>query len=472
VDIGLRGSIVDRRSSANAGRRQEERAPEDVAAQARRAAARVEASAAHFRLRPTPKLPGGGARAVRPAETIRRARPILTAIGVTRVAEVTGLDRVGVPNFMTVRPRDFDGGISYYNGKGTTRSAARAGAMMEAVERHGGERCDHPSVWATWAEIRRQGPAVDPVEIIVPGLEPYRRDRPVEWVAGFDLLARATTFVPLNAVLCPYEPSRGRALFYASTNGLASGNSLEEALAQALCEVAERDALSVAQAELELAPALDGVLGALGFASPARAGSFGERYPRIDRRGLPARAARVMRRFERAGLRVYLRDYTAVLGIPTIDCTLAEEQLDGSFRAHDGQGTHPDARVALLRALTEAAQSRVGFIQGGREDLPELRPRPVLDPDRLFGDGPSRPFRAVPSSPLPRVDDDVRFVLRRLRASGFTQAVAVDLTRPEVGLPVVRVVVPRAETWSVFHLHTERGTLGPRIEALIGRKRR
>jgi YcaO-like protein with predicted kinase domain len=55
---------------------------------------------------------------------------------------VTDLDRVGIPNFMAVRPHDRGPGISYYNGKGTTRADAYAGAMMEAIDRHAGERYD------------------------------------------------------------------------------------------------------------------------------------------------------------------------------------------------------------------------------------------------------------------------------------------------------------------------------------------
>ena len=77
----------------------------------------------------------GVERSVRPRATIRRARAVLDRIGVTRVADVTDLDRVGIPNFMTVRPHDLGPGISYYNGKGTTREQAHAGALMEAVER-------------------------------------------------------------------------------------------------------------------------------------------------------------------------------------------------------------------------------------------------------------------------------------------------------------------------------------------------
>jgi ribosomal protein S12 methylthiotransferase accessory factor len=88
----------------------------------------------------------GVERTVRPSVTIKRARRVLEAVGVTKVADVTDLDRVGIPNFMTVRPHDAAQGISYYSGKGTTRADAHAGALMEAIERHAGERYDGPIV--------------------------------------------------------------------------------------------------------------------------------------------------------------------------------------------------------------------------------------------------------------------------------------------------------------------------------------
>jgi ribosomal protein S12 methylthiotransferase accessory factor len=77
----------------------------------------------------------GVERSVKPNATIRRARAVFDTIGVTKVADVTDLARVGIPNFMTVRPHDRGPGISYYNGKGTTRADAYAGAMMEASRR-------------------------------------------------------------------------------------------------------------------------------------------------------------------------------------------------------------------------------------------------------------------------------------------------------------------------------------------------
>src|SRR5438477_1298280 len=130
-----------------------------------------------WELRRAPKYaPHGVVRTVPPAETIRRVTPLLDAIGVTRVAEVTGLDRVWIPNFTAVRPRELGEGISYYNGKGLTRLAAHAGALMEAFERQAAEFCDLPVVYGTFEDVQQRAAAVDPAEIIVPRTIDYRPD--------------------------------------------------------------------------------------------------------------------------------------------------------------------------------------------------------------------------------------------------------------------------------------------------------
>ena len=220
---------------------------------------------AHWHLEKTPKYSSKGVtRSVTPEVTIRRARAVLSLIGVTQVAEVTGLDRLGIPNFMTVRPRDLGPGISYYNGKGSTRADAYAGALMEAVERHAGEYCDYEVTVGTFEELGGADNAIDPREVIVPTVAEFRDEMALEWVTGFDLLRGRATAVPLNCVVCPYTPRQGEPLFYASTNGLASGNSLAEALCHALCEVIERDSMAISMAKSRIKPAIRDILAEIG----------------------------------------------------------------------------------------------------------------------------------------------------------------------------------------------------------------
>jgi ribosomal protein S12 methylthiotransferase accessory factor len=404
----------------------------------------------------------GVTRSVPPSATIRRARALMPQVGVTKVAEVTKLDRIGIPNFMTVRPRDLDPGISYYNGKGTTRADAHAGALMEAIERHAGESCDYAVRAGCYADLRRVHACVDPRDIHVPTTGEFDENTELEWIVGFDLLNRRETLTPLNCVISPYVPRSTRAVFYTSTNGLASGNTRLEALCHALCEIIERDASAVTMAKVRIKPAVTALLADLGFNS-ARDGT-GDGPPLVSLQGLPRPSAFLVGKLRRAGLKVYLRNLTSTAGIPTIDCTVVAKGPDGLCDAHGGTGTHPDARVALSRALTEAAQSRVACIQGGREDLPEIiTSGTAYDPDALFGAGEVIGFDEIHSHEHLYVNEDVEFLLDRMAKFDFKQIVAFDLTRPEVGIPVVRVVVPGSEAWTIFHLHTRRAALGGRV---------
>ena len=430
----------------------------------------IKASCRDWHFRPAPKFARCGVvRTVPPTETIRRVMPLMEIIGVTRVAEVTGLDRVGIHNFTSVRPRERGEGISYYNGKGLTRAAAHAGAMMEAIERYSGELCDLPVYYCTRDEMERRGPTVDPASIIVPRTKEYRQELSLEWVEGYDLFSLQPTYLPLNAVVFPYEPPAGRTVLYDSgTNGLASGNTLEEALCHALCEVIERDASAVSDARTDLAPAVSGALRRMGLAAPDANLPEGTSFSLIDLESLPRRALVLVRRLQRAGIVVYLRDITTTAGIATFDCVIVDRGPGGRPLAAGGTGTHPDARVAVTRALTEAAQSRIGYIQGGREDLVRIvRASPAVDPDRLYGGEKVRHFSSVASVEHANIDDDIRLLLERLRDEGFTKVIAVDLTRPEVGIPVIRVVIPGAEAWSTYVTHGRRGRFGTRVAAIL-----
>ncbi len=167
----------------------------------------------HWRPAPLSKYSRKGVvRCVPPSTTVRRATSVLKQAGITRIADVTHLDRVGIPNFISVRPLDLDPGISYYNGKGTTRDDAHAGAIMEGIERHAGEYCTYEVVVGSFNELRKHTPCVKPDEIIVPATTEYSDEMLIEWVCGYDLIQSRRTFVPLNAVICPYAPKTGPVL--------------------------------------------------------------------------------------------------------------------------------------------------------------------------------------------------------------------------------------------------------------------
>jgi ribosomal protein S12 methylthiotransferase accessory factor len=91
----------------------------------------------------------------------------------------------------------------------------------------------------------------------------------------------------------------------------------------------------------------------------------------------------------------------------------------------------------------------------------------TFDPDEVYGRRTVRPFSSVASFEHSRIDEEIRFLLERLKEDGFNHVIAVDLTRPEVGIPVVRVVIPGTEAWSVYVNHGRRGQFGSRIAKIL-----
>jgi ribosomal protein S12 methylthiotransferase accessory factor len=124
-------------------------------------------------------------------------------------------------------------------------------------------------------------------------------------------------------------------------------------------------------------------------------------------------------------------------------------------RRSRGAGCHVERGIALSRALTEAAQVRLTHITGIRDDIfvDDYEDRPDATAGGLLLDAsaalrPGRDFRQIPTFVSDDVALDVDWLLGRLRAAGFPSVMVVDLTRPEFGIPVVRVVVPGLEGFS------------------------
>src|SRR5690606_39104316 len=122
-----------------------------------------------------------------------------------------------------------------------------------------------------------------------------------------------------------------------------------------------------------------------------------------------------------------------------------------------GMGSHTSAQIAVLRALTEVAQSRLTQIHGAREDTDTADVRRKIGYERTkrmnrhwFADGGDTvELAAIPSFDSDDFLTDINCVLDRLAAAGLSRVIVVDLTRPEIGIPVVRVVVPGLEVYAV-----------------------
>lgn len=397
---------------------------------------------------PAPKaFRDGTHRAVPPAETIARAAPFLSDFGVTRIANLTGLDRIGIPVVMVCRPNSRSSAV--FHGKGLDLHAAKASGLMEAIETWHAEHVQLALRLGSLTEIREVHDVADIDGLAGSTAGRFHRDLPILWVEGQDLIGGGRIWVPyetvhMNATL-PEAPGSG--CFAASTNGLASGNHFWEATSHALCEVIERDAVTLWRRQHPSA----------------------QERMRLDLATVRDAACRgILDRLEESALNVAVWDVTTDVGVAAFQCLVAEAK-GGISHIGQGAGCHPAAEIALLRALTEAVQVRTTYIVGSREDIRhsdyhattlEQRNRSARTLMRPVE--PMRDFTSIATHQFADFGEEVAWLVERLKGAGIRQAVTVDLTRPEFDLPVVRVVVPGLEGSD----HLPDYTPGARVRAL------
>ncbi len=351
----------------------------------------------------------------------------MASAGITRVADITSLDRIGIPVFSSIRPSAEEGAVSVYNGKGATPIEARISAMMEGIERFSAEADGRFLECSAYSAVARTENALDPSALILPPrTDP---DLAVPWVKGYDILQDEEILVPAHAVFHPLAARYNR-LFRTNTNGLASGNTLEEAVFHGLAEVIERDAWSLVEVSRNTGPVVRNVTDPL--------------------------IAEFLQKFEKAGVSVVLRDISSDIGIPTFAAVSDDILLKDPALLTIGMGTHTNARVAMLRALTEVAQSRLTQIHGAREDTDLADIRKKIGYERTkrmnrhwFEIRTEKDCSEIPSFDSDDFLTDIRLLLRHLQERGVERVIVADLTREEIGVPVVRVIVPGLEVYAM-----------------------
>jgi ribosomal protein S12 methylthiotransferase accessory factor len=375
----------------------------------------------------------GTHRLFNPRETVERIVPLMPRMGITRVANVTGLDCIGIPVIMVVRPNSRSVAVS--QGKGLDLWAAKASGLMESIEGYHAEYVTLPLKYCSYREIARVDPVVEVKDLPREDPSLFHEDRALLWVQGFDLVQDEPLWVPHELVHTIYTVDKMACPgnFAASSNGLASGNHLLEAVSHGICEVIERDATTL----WSLLP-LD---------------QQDERRIALDTVDDPA-CREVLEKYERAGVAVGVWDSTTDVGLACFECSIVDRESKGLFDLYSagGSGCHPAREVALLRALTEAAQSRTCCISGSRDDLFRTMYDRAGSPEvldslrrRLAAPTARRDFHDVPTWDGETLEHDLAWELKRLQAVGVERVVVVDLTKPELGVPVARVIIPGLE---------------------------
>jgi len=280
------------------------------------------------------------------AETIEIAHPIARRLGVSRVVDVTKLDRIGIPVSVSIRPTAAQSHLCVNAGKGLTPPEAVAGALLESIEfafaEPGASELMHEI--ATIRDVVLSFPQPFDIRSLCPlwhtdlcpstPVAVIRVEHPD--TGSFALLPAELVWMPTRGL--PYT-----GMFGGSTSGLASGNSLLEASVHGLAELIERD--TTAMNCVKLSSRL------------------------VNLQTVPKHLSSLVELIHSAELDLFVR-YTPALGkLPYFEAYILEPTLSVPIAIAAGYGLHLDKSVAFTRAVTEAAQARLSHIHGGRDDI-------------------------------------------------------------------------------------------------------
>ena len=258
----------------------------------------------------------------------------------------------------------------------------------------------------------------------------------MEWIEAEEIISESPILVPANAVFHPYIPNReikpcAMAMFKGNTNGLASGNVIEEAVLHGIFEVVERDAWSIFELTKRNKKQID--------------------LDTIENETV----SELVEKFTSQGIKIKLMDITADLKIPTIVASADDTVLKDAALLTLGVGTHLNPEIAAIRALSEVAQSRATQIHGTREDTVRadfMRKAGYENMKRTNKDYFVEEDEKINLSDIENkitgsIKKDIEVSIEEVQKAGLDKVIYYDLTREEIGVNVARVIIPKAELY-------------------------
>lgn len=363
-----------------------------------------------------------------PNDTLQFVERIREAVGMLSFRNATDVDRIGIQVFTCDRVRP-DGSLTSHTGKGVSPIQAQVSITMEAIERYCSEFREEyldKLIRGSYHHLISRFNLVDLQEQILSQNSNYDHDTEIHWTWGYDLLKNENILVPSCAVYHPYHED-AVLLMDTHTNGIAAGNTMEEAVIHGLAEVIERDAWSIARYTGQFHDAI--------FIEDEEENDF-----IID----------IFERFEKAGIEIVDKDLTTDIGMPVIGA-FSRDLLHLDMVPIDGFGAHVDPKVATIRALLEIATTRALFIQKyGIDGMCETVPlylRNGEEEDPRFYTHHLKGIRELGEGYSDDIYGDIQNIIARLRKRSLNQVIAVNLTRSDVNIPTVRMIVPGMETY-------------------------
>ncbi|MCF8066449.1 MAG: YcaO-like family protein, partial [Desulfarculaceae bacterium] len=379
-------------------------------------------TASHMELRAAPKgYEGEQDKARAPEETVAWVRERFGAMGQNILRQVMRIDtgRLDIPVFISICGDGAKGvtGTQKQMGKGAAPAQAEASALMELAERFsffsfikggGFPWLRAPQAGEAAMDFAQAAKAVyHPPEDLERAEKVYEL-LPQTWAWARNLGRDREERLPLS-------------WFYAINeyNGPAAGNCLEEAVLQSLCEVVERHVSAVVTLEKRPTPAID---------------------PDSVRDPI---ATELIAKFRKAGIEVYLKDFTCDMGIPSVAALCYDPStFPASSEIVYAAGTATSPAMALVRALTEVAQLAGEFNTHTSYKVSALPKFTSLDEAKYVTEAAGTvPLDSLPDVSAPDFRDEVTACVAALEERGYS-VYCLNVTHPELQVPSVYTIVP------------------------------
>lgn len=357
---------------------------------------------------------GGTIRARAPSETLSIIQPYIQRAGITRIANLTHLDSIGVPVYTCFRPASRN--LSTSQGKGITDDLAKCSAYMEGIEQYYAEQLK-PLLTNT---LPGKDPAFLPLRMLPKGLLRYTRPskKMMSWSPSQSLISGHICYVPtyyFNFDLSMPQIENG--MFRKSTTGLASGNTKTEALCHAFYEIIERHSTQRFE-KMSYASKLKRMVSLKTIDDP---------YARD-----------LLQKLYAQEIDVVVFELDSAFKVPTYHCIIADENPFRQLGHYSGSGSHLNKGIALCRAITEAIQSRLTYIAGSRDDLFPAEYRTEYQPLKFTGHRDYQKLMDIPDSTL---EQQYQCLLQKMESLHY-DALMIEHTTATDLISVVHVLIP------------------------------
>ncbi|MCW5589093.1 MAG: YcaO-like family protein [Legionellales bacterium] len=350
-----------------------------------------------------------------PQETLQKVYLYLKNFGITRVADITHLDVLGIPTYIAMRPNAK--GLSVSQGKGLTKELAKISALMESIERWHAENIQLPAIVGSFKQLKPNYHLLNPTLIANELFDTsHLLYEELIWIPAIEAITKKFIYIPKSAISLDSTQANHLSLkFNASSNGLAAGNTQDEAIFHAICELVERHSYYYwLQAHerniLNLSSIPYSIVTSL-IANIQTQGFMLDIFLMPNEFGLPAYVA----------------------------CLYKNDHHDK--RVFAGKGAHIDDEIAMIRAITEAAQSRLTVISGARDDLNETYFNLPNTPISLEKN--AIPFtQSSPPCSLASFAEVNHELITKIQKHGYEQVILCDLTQHHYNISVTKALIP------------------------------